>query len=335
MSNDVKTLVRELNKVGATRLQTRMAAILLSVNGLENSLEFVHGIPQRQKQQAPPENGGASDSDSKGETSTMTDLFSLIPGEEPAPQVATFEATTAPEPVETPAATEAPAEMEASAAPESEPAAVTQVIEEIDTSPKATVAKAVTKPVPYKREEPPPNPLILDPYEWDQCTITVGYSLLPDKKVSVSVHNHKDDPIVKEFPAEEVPLPEKISQVMATLQSIFPTSPVNATVVLLPKPENAPERPIIASVRVSTDTPIVQEGVESNLPFPAPIVAMLDELKALMPERALKNIEKNAKAKAAATPKTVAKHTATKPAAKATAPAAKKRNDHSDNLTLF
>ena len=159
----------------------------------------------------------------------------------------------------------------------------------------------MTKPVPYKREEPPPNPLLLDPYEWDQCTITVGYSLLPDKKVSVSVHNHKDDPIVKEFPVEEVPLPEKISQVMATLQSIWPTSPVNATVVLLPKPENAPERPIIASVRVSTDTPIVQEGVESNLPFPAPIVAMLEELKALMPERALKNIEKNAKAKTATT----------------------------------
>ena len=60
-----------------------------------------------------------------------------------------------------------------------------------------------------------------------------------------------------------------------------------------PKPEDAPERPIIASVRVTTDTPIIQEGVESNLPFPAPIVAMLEELKALIPERALKNIEKN------------------------------------------
>jgi hypothetical protein len=261
----------------------------------------------------------------------MENLLDLANQDETQPVEA---ATATPETVET-EATEAPA------APESEPAAAPQTIEEIDTAPKAQVAKAlpakaVTKTVtPYQREEPPPNPLVLDPYEWDQCTITVGYSLLPDKKVSVSVHNHKDEPIVKEFPAEEVPLPEKISQVMATLQSIFPTSPVNATVVLLPKPENAPERPIIASVRVSTDTPIVQEGVESNLPFPAPIVAMLDELKALMPERALKNIEKLAKAKTATTAKTVAKPTATKPAAKATAPAAKKRNDHSDNLTLF
>ena len=264
----------------------------------------------------------------------MDNLFDFANQDETQP-VEAAQPTATPETVETEATTQAPAEAEAPTATESESAAAPQVIEEIDTSPKATVAKAVTKPVPYRREEPPPNPLILDPYEWNQCTITVGYSLLPDKKVSVSVHNHKDDPIVKEFPAEEVPLPEKISQVMATLQSIFPTSPVNATVVLLPKPEGAVERPIIASVRVSTDTPIVQEGVESNLPFPAPIVAMLDELKALKPEPALKNIEKISKAKASATPKTVAKHTATKPAAKATAPAAKKRNDHSDNLTLF
>src|SRR5512133_3855208 len=111
-------------------------------------------------------------------------------------------------------------------------------IEEIDTAPKAQVAKAlpgkaVAKAAPSKREEPPPNPLVLDPYEWDQCTITVGYSLLPDKRVSVSVHNHKDDPIVREFPADEVPRPEKISQVMAALQTIWPTSPVNTAVVLL------------------------------------------------------------------------------------------------------
>ena len=212
-------------------------------------------------------------------------------------------------------------------------------IEEIDTAPKAQVAKAlpgkaVTKPAPYQREEPLPNPLLLDPYEWDKCTITVGYSLLPDKKVSVSVHNHKDEPIVREFHVEEVPLPEKISSVMATLQSIWPTSQVNATVVLLPKADNAPERPIIASVRVSTDTPIVQEGVESNLPFPAPIVAMLEELKALMPDRALKNIEKNAKAKTATPVKPTGKSATSKPAASVSAPGANK-NIRQDQMKLF
>jgi hypothetical protein len=121
---------------------------------------------------------------------------------------------------------------------------------------------------------------------------------------------------------------------MANLQSIWPTSPVNATVVLLPKADNAPERPIIASVRVATDTPIVQEGVESNLPFPAPIIAVLEELKALMPERALKNIEKNAKAKTATTVKTANKSTVSKPAATVSASAGNK-NVRQNQMTLF
>ena len=259
----------------------------------------------------------------------MENLLDLANQDETEP-VAAAESTAAPETVETEATTQPLAEVE-SETPE--------VIEEIDTAPKAQVAKAlpgkaVTKLTPYKREEPPPNPLLLDPYEWDECTITVGYSILPDKKVSVSVHNHKDDPIVRKFPVEEVPLPEQISGVMATLQNIWPTSPVNAAVVLLPKPENAPERPIVASVRVSTDTPIIQEGVESNLPFPTPIVAMLEELKALMPERALKNIEKNAKVKTATAVKPTSKSTASKPSATVSAPAANK-NVRQNQMTLF
>jgi hypothetical protein len=190
-----------------------------------------------------------------------------------------------------------------------------------------------TKPARIQ-EELPPNPLLLDPYEWDRCTITVGYSLLPNQQVTVSVHNHKDEPIIKEFPVDEVPLPEKISSVIATLQGIWPTSPVNTTVVFLPKPESSLERPIIASVRVSTDTPIVQEGFESNLPLPAPIIDMLDELKLLMPERALKNIEKNAKAKTPVKVKTAGKATAPKAAAPASTPAASK-NIEKSQLTLF
>jgi hypothetical protein len=91
---------------------------------------------------------------------------------------------------------------------------------------------------------------------------------------------------------------------------------------------------MIASVRVSQDTPIVQEGVESNLPFPSPIVAMLEELKALMPERALKNIEKNAKEKSATALKPAGKSTASKPATTGSAPAANK-NVRQNQMTLF
>lgn len=231
-------------------------------------------------------------------------------------------------------------EMQAPVVTEEESGAI-QGAEEINMAPKAQVAKArptraVTKTVtPSKREELPPNPLVLDPYQWEQCTITVGYTLMPDKKVSVSVHNHKDEPIVKEFPAGEVPLPEKISGVMATLQTIWPTSPVNAIVVLLPKPENAPERPIVASVRVSTDTPIVQEGVESNLPFPAPIVTMLEELKGEMPERALKNIERSTKAKTTAPVKTASKDTVSKSATPVVNAQIANKNIHKNQMTLF
>jgi hypothetical protein len=142
------------------------------------------------------------------------------------------------------------------------------------------------------------------------------------------VHNHKDEPIVKTFPAAEVPLPKKISGVMTQLQTIWPSSPVNVTVVLLPKEEDAAERQIIASVRVASDTPIVQEGIESNLPFPAPILTMLEELKTLIPERGLKNIEKNAKTKVAAPVRPAAKL-----AASVAAPVNK--NIRKDQLTLF
>ena len=224
-----------------------------------------------------------------------------------------------------------PEEVEA-CADEGETSSEAPVVEEIDTAPKpvaASAIKSLAKPVTaHKREEPPPNPLLLDPYEWEKCTVTVGYSLLPDGTVSVSVHNHKDEPIVKTFPVADVPLPEKISNVMTQLQTIWPASPVNVSVVLLPKQEELAERSIIVSVRVSTDTPIVQEGVESNLPLPTPILAMLDELKTLIPERGLKNIEKNAKTKGAAVARPAAK-----PAAPAAVPGIK--NIRKDQMTLF
>ena len=41
-------------------------------------------------------------------------------------------------------------------------------VEEIDTASKPAAVKSSAKPVTaHKREEPPPNPLLLDPYEWE------------------------------------------------------------------------------------------------------------------------------------------------------------------------
>ena len=213
-----------------------------------------------------------------------------------------------------------------------EAVAATTDVEEIDSSTSVIKPGNPSSRTNAKKDEPVPNPLLDDPYEWDQCTITVVYVLLPDQTVSLSIHNHKDEPIVKTFAALEVPLPEKISSVMATLQAIWPDSTASATMVLMPKPADATERTIVVSVRAGNDTPIVQTGVESNLPFPTPINIMLDSLRALLPTRALKRIEKDAKTKISPSTKPMAK-TASKPAIRPTTvvPAGVKKSQ----LTLF
>ena len=85
---------------------------------------------------------------------------------------AAAELTLAPETVEIEVTTSSPIEVE------NETPTVPEVIEEIDTAPKAQVAKAlpatpVGKSTTFRYAEPPANPLLLDPYDWDQCTITV------------------------------------------------------------------------------------------------------------------------------------------------------------------
>jgi len=98
--------------------------------------------------------GGVSDSHTGKENIIMENLLDLANQDE----------TQRPEAVVTEVITHTPVEVE------SETVDAPELIEEIDTAPKAQVAKAlpgkaVTKPASYKREEPPPNPLLLDPYE--------------------------------------------------------------------------------------------------------------------------------------------------------------------------
>jgi hypothetical protein len=81
---------------------------------------------------------------------------------------------------------------------------------------------------------------------------------------------------------------------MNTLREIWPGSEVSATFALLPKGDSE-ERPMTVSVRVNRDTPLVQSCGESELPFPAPILAMLEELNGLLPGRAMECIQKAAK----------------------------------------
>jgi hypothetical protein len=167
-----------------------------------------------------------------------------------------------------------------------EPIQNAETVEEIRAE---TPAPPVSQP-----QKEVPSPLLSDPYEFNQCTVTVVYTLLPDRNVSVSVHSHKDAPIVKTFTEAEASLPERVSRVINTLREIWPGSEVSATFALLPKGDDE-ERMVTVSVRVNRDTPLIQSCLESEVPFPAPILTMLEELKALMPGRAMECIQKAAK----------------------------------------
>lgn len=190
-------------------------------------------------------------------------------------------------------------------------------VEEIRTDETPAAKTQPKRRTAEKKEDP--NPLLLDPYEFDKCTITIVYTCIGDQQVSVSVHNHKDDPIVRTLPLAEVPLPEQIEGVMKKLLEIWPDGKVSAAMVLLPI-EGETERKMAVSVRAGNDTPIVQSGPASEFPLPAPIKAMLDELKELLPSRAMKKIEKEAKTQAKSKPgsktptKSAAPATTTKPA---------------------
>jgi hypothetical protein len=181
-------------------------------------------------------------------------------------------------------------------------------VEEIRTDEASTGKTKSQKHITEKKEDP--NPLLLDPYEFDRCTITIVYTCVSSQQASVSVHNHKDDPIVKIFALIDVPLSEQIDDVMKKLLEIWPDGRVSATLVLLPV-EGEAERRMVVSVRAGSDTPIVLSGPACDFPLPIPITTLLDELKELLPARAMKKIEKEAKEKSKPA---VAKMTAPTPA---------------------
>lgn len=206
--------------------------------------------------------------------------------------------TTVPEiPVE-----EAQVDSVESAASNEQPAEV----EEIHTDDTPTAKGQPKRRAAEKKEDP--NPLLLDPYEFDKCAITIVYTCVDDQQVSVSVHNHKDDPIVKTFPLAGIPLPGQIDGVMKKLLEIWPDGKISATIVLLPV-EGEAERRVVVSIRAGNDTPIVRSGSASEFPLPTPITSMLDELKELLPTRAMKKIEKEAKEKSRTDPQTAASKT--------------------------
>jgi hypothetical protein len=205
-------------------------------------------------------------------------------------------------------------------------------VEEIDSAkPEPKPAATAKKPA---KKEPDPNPVIEDPYEWHKCTITVVRALLPDDTVSVSVLNHKDEPIVRTFPKADALLSDDIEQVAETMRTIWKDVTISTTLAFLPVANETDARTVVISTRPGSDTPVVNAVKESELILPTSITQMLDELKSALPARALAKLDKDAKArKPSVTNKTAKTKPGTLTSKKPVAPS--KPNPHQNNLTLF
>jgi len=207
-----------------------------------------------------------------------------------------------------------------------------QEVEEIDSAqPEPKPAATVKKPA---KKEPDPNPVIEDPYEWHKCTITVVRALLPDDTVSVSVLNHKDEPIVRTFSKADVLLGEDIEQTVAAIRTIWKDTTISTTLAFLPVTNETDERTVVISTRPGSDTPVVNTVKESKLFLPSSITQMLDELKLALPARALAKLEKDAKAKK---PSMMNKTAKTKPGTTATSKptVSSKPETAKDQMKLF
>lgn len=206
-----------------------------------------------------------------------------------------------------------------------------QEVEEIETAPKAT---PTIKPASSKKKEPDPNPVIEDPYEWHRCTITVARSLLPDGSVSVSVLNHKDEPIVRTFSREETLLRDDIERTIDQIRAIWKDVTITTTLAYLPVADDTEDRVVIISTRHGADTPVVLPAKETEIVLPPAISRMLDELKAALPARAMAHLEKEAKANAPSVTNKPSKVTK-KPTSAKKPVVSSKPAPHQDNLKLF
>jgi len=178
-----------------------------------------------------------------------------------------------------------------------ETSAAEQAVEEIDSTKSELKPVSAKKPATSKKKEPDPNPVIEDPYEWHKCTITIVRAALPDDTVSVSVLNHKDEPIVRTFPRADVLLSDDIERTVGAMRTIWKDSTISTTLALLPVTNETDERTVVVSTRPGGDTPVLNTIKESELVLPTSITQMLEELKSALPARALAKLEKDAKAK--------------------------------------
>ena len=118
------------------------------------------------------------------------------------------------------------------------------------------------------------NPLTGDPYEFEQCTISVQIILLPDdgdprgREVVIGVRNHQDAPIIRAFRFSDVPLASPVTDLLEELRAELATrelakqkrdaeaaakpSPKPAPVKAETKPKPEPAKPVKVGNQPST-----------------------------------------------------------------------------------
>jgi hypothetical protein len=73
----------------------------------------------------------------------------------------------------------------------------------------------------------PANPLASDPYDFDQCTITLQIVLLPDddnehgRNVVIAVRNHQDAPVIRSFRMDQVALGQTLTDMLDDLRNVL------------------------------------------------------------------------------------------------------------------
>lgn len=93
---------------------------------------------------------------------------------------------------------------------------------------ETVAATAAATPAAIPVAAKPANPLLDDPYEFDQCTITVQMTMLPDdghqdgREVMVGVRNHADQFIMGIFRLGELPMPDGINSLLDQLREQLP-----------------------------------------------------------------------------------------------------------------
>ena len=99
---------------------------------------------------------------------------------------------------------------------------------DVDAEAPAPAPDTAKRTAPAKPEKIV-NPVLADPYEFDQCTVAIQIVLLPNdgdahgREVVIGVRTHQDTPIIRVFRLDQVPLGAPITNLLEELRAQLPS----------------------------------------------------------------------------------------------------------------